>query len=165
MSGNVLKNLPAGVYSYIAYDNYNCQAGDTVYFKAPEIMFDEFEEGLQTIEVGGSIVLENIFFEFNKTTLLPDSFTELDKISSFVLSNNIKLVEIGGHTDSEGSLTYNQKLSEGRAKSVVEYLKSKGISAERMQAKGYGELKPIDTNISEEGRAVNRRVEFTLLKK
>lgn len=165
MSGNVLKNLPAGTYSYTAYDNFNCQAGDTVFFKAPEILFDEFEEGLQTIEEGGSIVLENIFFEFNKTALLPESFKELDKISSFVLSNNIKLIEIGGHTDSEGSVTYNQKLSEGRAKSVVEYLRSKGVSSERMQARGYGELKPIDTNLSEEGRAVNRRVEFTLLKK
>ena len=165
MRGNVLKNLPAGTYTYVAYDNFNCQASDTIYFKAPEILLDEFEEGLQTIEEGGSIVLENIFFEFNKTTLLPQSYAELDKISSFVLSNNIRLIEIGGHTDSEGSISYNQKLSEGRAKSVVEYLRSKGISSERMQAKGYGELKPIDTNNSEEGRAVNRRVEFTLLKK
>lgn len=165
MRGNVLKDLPAGVYSYTAFDAFNCQARDTVYFKAPEILFDEFEEGLQTIEEGGSIVLDNIFFEFNKTALLPKSYTELDKISHFVLSNNIKLIEIGGHTDSEGSVSYNQKLSEGRARSVVGYLKSKGIQAERMQARGYGELKPIDTNLSEDGRAVNRRVEFTLLKK
>ncbi len=165
MRGNVLKDLPAGIYNFTAYDAFNCQGSGTVYFKTPDILLDVFEEGLQTIEEGGSIVLENIFFEFNKTALLPESFTELDKIASFVLSNNIKQIEIGGHTDSEGSIAYNQKLSEGRARSVVEYLRSKGIQPERMQARGYGELKPIDTNISEEGRAVNRRVEFTLLKK
>jgi len=128
-------------------------------------LLDEFVEGLQTIEEGESIVLENIFFEFNKTTLLPASYPELDKVAAFVIENNIQLIEIGGHTDSDGTEVYNQKLSEGRAKSVVEYLKTKGISVERMHAVGYGELKPIDTNLSEEGRAVNRRVEFTLLKK
>jgi outer membrane protein OmpA-like peptidoglycan-associated protein len=165
MQGKVLRNLPAGVYSYTAYDAFNCQAKGQVRFKAPEILIDKFEEGLQTIEEGGSIVLENIFFEFNKTTLLPESYQELDKIASFVIGNDIKLIEIGGHTDSEGSVTYNQKLSEGRARSVVEYLRSKGVRPERMQAKGYGELKPIDTNMTEEGRAVNRRVEFTLVKK
>jgi OOP family OmpA-OmpF porin len=126
---------------------------------------DEFVEGLQNIEEGESIILENIFFEFNKTTLLPASFPELDKVASFVLSNNIQLIEIGGHTDSDGTEVYNQKLSEGRAKAVVDYLKTKGILAASMQSVGYGELKPIDTNLSEEGRAVNRRVEFTLLKK
>jgi outer membrane protein OmpA-like peptidoglycan-associated protein len=165
MKGNELKGLPAGNYKFIAYDAFNCQASGIVKFIEPEVLLDEFEEGLQTIEEGESIVLQNIFFEFNKTTLLPESYPELDKVAAFVLNNNIKLIEIGGHTDSEGSEAYNQKLSEGRAKSVVEYLKSKGIVMDRMQAVGYGELKPIDTNLTEQGRAVNRRVEFTLLKK
>jgi outer membrane protein OmpA-like peptidoglycan-associated protein len=79
--------------------------------------------------------------------------------------NKIDLIEISGHTDSEGSETYNQKLSDGRAKSVVKYLNSKGISQDRMKAVGYGELKPIDTNFNDQGQARNRRVEFTLLKK
>lgn len=165
MTGAEISGLPAGDYQYTAYDFYNCRRSGVVQFIAPEILIDEFEEGLQTIEEGSSIVLENIFFEFNKTALLPTSFAELDKVTEFVKTNNIKLIEIGGHTDSEGSDSYNQKLSEGRAQSVVNYLKSKGIAAERMKAVGYGESKPIDTNRSEEGRAINRRVEFTLLKK
>jgi outer membrane protein OmpA-like peptidoglycan-associated protein len=165
MHGNELKGLPAGDYQYIAYDAFNCQANGKVKFLEPVALIDEFEEGLQSIEEGESIVLENIFFEFNKTTLLPSSFPELNKVAAFVKENNIQLIEIGGHTDSEGTEAYNQKLSEGRAKSVVDYLKSQGIPAERMQAVGYGELKPIDTNLSEDGMAINRRVEFTLLKK
>lgn len=165
MSGAEVRGLPAGEYVYTAFDSYNCQSKGKITFVQPEIVFDEFEEGLQTIEEGSSIVLENIFFEFNKTRLLPESYSELDKIAAFIQENNIQLIEIGGHTDSEGSESYNQKLSEGRAQSVVNYLKSKGIAAERMKAVGYGESKPIDTNLTEEGRAVNRRVEFTLLKK
>ncbi|MBN1952458.1 MAG: OmpA family protein [Bacteroidales bacterium] len=165
MKGNEVRGLPAGKYSYTAYDAFNCQSTGKVIFTAPEILFDEFEEGLQTIEEGQSIVLENIFFEFNKTTLLPESFPELNKVAAFIKDNHISLIEIGGHTDSEGSDSYNQKLSEGRAQSVVAYLTGQGILAQTLQARGYGESRPIDTNITEEGRAVNRRVEFTLLKK
>ncbi len=165
MKGNELRGLPAGEYVYIAYDAFNCQATGSVVFREPEILFDEFEEGLQTIEEGQSIVLKNIFFEFNKTALLPESFPELNKVALFIKENNIQLIEIGGHTDSEGSENYNQTLSEGRARSVVDYLISQGIQPDRMQSQGYGELKPIDTNRTDDGRAVNRRVEFTLLKK
>ena len=165
MKGSELKNLPAGNYTFKAFDAFNCQANGKIKFVEPQVLSDDFEEGLQTIEEGGSIVLKNIFFEFNKTTLLPESFAELDKIASFVQDNNIHLVEIAGHTDIEGSEAYNQKLSEGRAKSVVDYLKKKGIPPERMIAAGYGKSKPIDSNFTEPGRAQNRRVEFTLLKK
>lgn len=165
MTGAEIEGLPDGEYVYTALDAYNCQETGVVNFVAPEILIDEFDEGLQSIEEGSSIVLDNIFFEFNKTALLPESYSELDKISSFVIDNNIQLIEIGGHTDSEGSEAYNSKLSDGRAKSVVNYLKTKGIAPERMKSVGYGESKPIDTNQTEEGRAVNRRVEFTLLKK
>lgn len=165
MQGKNVKGLPAGQFTYTAYDAFNCQSQGSVIFTEPEILFDEFEEGLQTIEEGESIVLENIFFEFNKTTLLPESYPELNKVAAFIRDTKIQLIEIGGHTDSEGSESYNQKLSEGRAMSVVDYLTSQGIAASTLQAKGYGESRPIDTNITEEGRAVNRRVEFTLLKK
>jgi outer membrane protein OmpA-like peptidoglycan-associated protein len=165
MKGAELNNLPAGKYSYTAYDFYNCQSTGKVTFIKPVVEVDKFEAGLENIEEGGSIVLKNIFFEFNKTALLPESFPELDKVVNFIVSNNINLIEISGHTDSDGSNSYNQKLSEGRAKSVVKYLISKGIQSSRMKAVGYGELKPIDTNYSDEGKARNRRVEFTLLKK
>ncbi len=165
LKGAELKNLPSGEYSYTAYDAYNCQQTGKVKFVQPVVVEDKFEAGLESIEEGGSLVLKNIFFEFNKTTLLPESFPELDKVVNFMVSKDISLIEISGHTDSDGSDSYNQKLSEGRAKSVVQYLTSKGVQASRMKAVGYGENKPIDTNLSDEGKARNRRVEFTLLKK
>jgi outer membrane protein OmpA-like peptidoglycan-associated protein len=163
--GADLGNLSYGEYNYIALDAYNCQSSGQVIFKKPVMVEDVFELGLESIEEGGSIVLKNIFFEFNKTDLLSTSYSELDKVVSFIMKNDIDLIEISGHTDSDGSEAYNLKLSDGRAKSVVQYIQNKGVPAARMKAVGYGEAKPIDTNLSEEGRAQNRRVEFTLLKK
>jgi outer membrane protein OmpA-like peptidoglycan-associated protein len=164
-TGTSLNNLPAGTYSYQAQDKFNCKSSGEVTFIEPEIKKDEFSEGLQNIEEGAAIILENIFFEFNKTALLPESYEELDKVVSFIKENDIKKIEISGHTDSEGSDSYNQKLSEGRAKSVVNYLTQQGVVPEKLIAVGYGEARPIDTNTSEEGKAKNRRVEFRLLKK
>jgi outer membrane protein OmpA-like peptidoglycan-associated protein len=165
MTGTELRNLPAGKYIYMASDLYNCRSSDTVVFTEPEIIRDEFLEGLKAIEEGSAVVLENIFFDFDKTVLLPASFAELNKVVQFMLEEDIKLIEISGHTDSEGSDAYNQKLSDGRAAAVVTYLASQGIKPERMQSVGHGESRPVDTNQTEEGRAQNRRVEFTLLKK
>ena len=165
MTGLELKNLPAGRYIYKASDSYNCQSSDTVVFVQPEIVKDEFLEGLKAIDEGSAVVLENIFFDFNKTDLLPASYAELNKVVQFMLEEDIKLIEISGHTDSEGSDAYNQKLSEGRAAAVVKYLASQGIKPERLQAVGYGESRPVETNQTEAGRAQNRRVEFTLIKK
>jgi outer membrane protein OmpA-like peptidoglycan-associated protein len=165
MTGQELKDLTAGTYIYKALDAFNCISSDTIHFIAPVITVAFKENMLNNIEEGASIVLENIFFEFNKTALLPSSFAELDKVSLFMIETDIKQIEISGHTDSEGSDTYNQKLSEGRAKSVAEYLIGKGISPERILSAGYGESRPIESNLTEAGRAQNRRVEFTLIKK
>jgi len=165
ITGNELKNLPAGNYEYVASDYYNCRSKGTVVFVQPEMTTDKFEDGLKNIQEGSSIVLKNIFFEFNQTTLLPESYEELNKVVAFMLENDIKKIEISGHTDSEGSETYNQKLSEGRAAAVVGYLVSQGIDPSRIIATGYGESRPIDTNHTEEGMAQNRRVEFTLIKR
>ncbi|NJM15452.1 MAG: OmpA family protein [Bacteroidales bacterium] len=163
--GASLRNLPAGTYQYTAFDQNNCLATGQVTFVEPVIEKDEFEDGLRSIEEGEAIVLENIFFEFGKATLLPSSYAELDKVVAFMKETDIKIIEISGHTDSDGTAAYNQKLSEGRAKSVVDYLVSKGISASRLLAAGYGLTRPIDTNQRDEGKAKNRRVEFRLVKK
>ncbi|MBN1414016.1 MAG: OmpA family protein [Bacteroidales bacterium] len=165
MTGTELKNLPAGTYIYRATDAFNCISSDTLHFNEPEISRSDLADKLNNIEEGSAIVLENIFFEFNKTDLLPESYAELDKVALFMIDNDIKKIEISGHTDSEGSDMYNQKLSEGRAKSVVEYLIGKGISPERILTVGYGESRPIESNLTENGRAQNRRVEFALIKK
>ena len=164
-TGTSLTNLPAGTYSYSAKDLYNCTSTGKIIFKEAEIPSDALTDGLKSIEEGTAIVLKNIFFEYNKIALLPVSFGELDKVVVFIKETGIHLIEIGGHTDSDGSDIYNKTLSQGRAKSVVDYLISKGIEPNRLRAMGYGKLKPIDTNLSPEGKATNRRVEFFLVKK
>jgi OOP family OmpA-OmpF porin len=121
---------------------------------------------LEPIEVGLTVRLKNIYFDFNKTTLKPESFVELNKVVTFLDQNPTVEVEIAGHTDNKGSDEYNINLSQGRSQAVVDYLVTQGaIDRSRLTAKGYGEGKPIDTNDTEEGRANNRRVEFTVLKK
>lgn len=120
---------------------------------------------LQPIEVGLTVRLKNIYFDFDKTTLKSESFTELNKVVDFLKRNETVEIEISGHTDSKGADTYNETLSQGRSQSVVDYLISQGIEGARLSAHGYGESRPIETNDTEEGRANNRRVEFTVLKK
>lgn len=120
---------------------------------------------LQPIEVGVTVRLKNIYFDFDKTTLKPESFTELNKVVDLLKQNPSVEIEIAGHTDSKGSDDYNRNLSQGRSQAVVDYIISQGIDNYRLTARGYGEAKPIDTNDTEEGRANNRRVEFTVVKK
>jgi OmpA-OmpF porin, OOP family len=120
---------------------------------------------LTPIEVGVTVRLKNIYFDFDKTTLKKESFTELNKVVEFLKQNSSVEIEIAGHTDNKGSDDYNATLSQGRSQSVVDYLISQGIDANRLSAHGYGESKPIDTNDTDDGRANNRRVEFTVLKK
>lgn len=160
-----LKNLPAGMYIYQVTDKNNCVSGGEITFEQPELTADDLEEGLKNIKEGSAIVLKNIFFETGKTELLPESFPELDRVYDFMTENNIQLIEISGHTDNVGSEEINKKLSQGRAESVVEYLVSKGIQNDRLQAVGQGMELPIETNLTAEGKAQNRRVEFKLLRK
>jgi OmpA-OmpF porin, OOP family len=120
---------------------------------------------LQPIEVGITVRLKNIYFDFDKTTLKKESFVELNKVVEFLKQNHSVEIEIAGHTDNKGSDDYNTNLSQGRSQSVVDYIVSQGIDSSRLSAHGYGEAKPIDTNDSDAGRANNRRVEFTVLKK
>ncbi|MFH2141179.1 MAG: OmpA family protein [Bacteroidota bacterium] len=115
--------------------------------------------------IGETIKLDNIFFETDKSVLLPNSLTELDKLVEILVKNpNLKL-EINGHTDNVGTPEYNQDLSENRSKAVKDYLKSKNISENRLSHKGYGSSKPIATNQNEEGRSQNRRVEIKVISK
>jgi outer membrane protein OmpA-like peptidoglycan-associated protein len=120
---------------------------------------------LAPIEVGLTVRLKNIYFDFDKTTLKKESFVELNKVVDFLKQNPTVEIEISGHTDSKGSDDYNLNLSQGRSQSVVDYIVSQGIDSFRLTAHGYGETKPIDTNDSDAGRANNRRVEFTVVKK
>jgi len=120
---------------------------------------------LQPIEVGLTVRLVNIYFDFDKTTLKQESFPELNRVVDFLNRNSTVEIQISGHTDSKGSDDYNINLSQGRSESVVDYIVSQGIERFRMRPIGYGEGKPIDSNDTDAGRANNRRVEFTVLKK
>lgn len=120
---------------------------------------------LEKIAVGSTIVLRNVFFDYNKSTLKPESYTELDRLVKILQENPSIRIELSGHTDNIGTEEYNQRLSQNRAKSCVDYLVSKGISASRLEFQGYGESKPIETNDNEAGRSANRRTEFKIISK
>lgn len=118
------------------------------------------------------IVVKNIYYEFDKSDLTASSTITIDTTLLVILEKNPSIViEIGSHTDSKGSDSYNQTLSQQRAESVVNYLISKGINNKRLVAKGYGESAPIapnqneDGSDNEEGRALNRRTEFKIIGK
>jgi outer membrane protein OmpA-like peptidoglycan-associated protein len=114
-------------------------------------------------EVGMKIVLENIYYDVAKATLRPESVEELNRLIKIMNDNPTLVVEIGGHTDSDGSDQYNERLSAARAQSVVDYLIDAGITAERMQSKGYGEKEPIVPNDTPANKQLNRRTEFKVL--
>jgi outer membrane protein OmpA-like peptidoglycan-associated protein len=120
---------------------------------------------MSPIEVGKTVIIDNIYFNFDKTTLKEASFPELNRLTDLLNQNPGIKIEVIGHTDSKGSDDYNLTLSEGRAQAVMEYLLEKGIAKDRMASKGLGEESPISSNNTEEGRAENRRVEFTIVEK
>ncbi len=119
---------------------------------------------LAPIEIGQVFRLNNVFFDFDKYNLRSESFIELDRVVAFLNDYPTVEIEMSAHTDSKGSDDYNFTLSDNRAKSVKEYILSKGITATRIISQGYGETKPVDTNDTNEGRQMNRRVEFKILK-
>lgn len=120
---------------------------------------------MQPVAIGEKVVLRNIFFDTDKYDLLPDSKAELGKLIDFLTKNTSLNIEIGGHTDSEGSDAHNQALSQNRAKAVYKYLTAHGINAARLTFKGYGKSMPVDSNATPEGRANNRRTEFKVISK
>jgi outer membrane protein OmpA-like peptidoglycan-associated protein len=142
--------------SYLFYSDYfslKTQNQKTPYFK---------EVPLIPIKAGARVVLKNIFFETNKYDLQPQSLVELEKLRQFLIQNPTVNIEISGHTDNVGDKQKNLILSENRAKTVYNYLIDKGITAQRISYKGYGDSQPIDDNKTESGRANNRRTEFII---
>jgi OOP family OmpA-OmpF porin len=120
---------------------------------------------LNKIQSGAAITLHNVFFETDKSDLLPASFEELDRVKDLLIQHPEFKLQIAGFTDSTGSETHNQLLSKDRAEAVVDYLIHHGIATNRLSAIGYGSAKPVATNATDEGRSKNRRVEFILISK
>jgi outer membrane protein OmpA-like peptidoglycan-associated protein len=120
-----------------------------------------------------TVTLNNVFFALNQAVLQEESFVELAKLSSFLKANTALTIEIGGHTDTRGDEKENRKLSEARAKAVVDYLITQGIEVKRLQYKGYGETQPkiSDDAINllktdkekEKAHQQNRRTEYKIL--
>jgi OmpA-OmpF porin, OOP family len=120
--------------------------------------------GVATIAPNATIVLNNIFFDFDKATLKSESAPELDRLIAMLKEKSTMEVQISGHTDNVGPAAYNMSLSERRAKAVVAYIVRGGIPKERLTVQFFGETKPTDTNETKDGRSKNRRVEFLILK-
>jgi OOP family OmpA-OmpF porin len=118
---------------------------------------------LQRAKSGAMVVLNNIFFDYNKFDLKAESISELEKVVRFLTDNPKTKIEISGHTDNQGNEDSNQVLSQKRAASVSDYLAQKGILASRVKTMGFGSKKPLLDNSTEENRKVNRRIEFRIL--
>ena len=117
---------------------------------------------LQKIKSGSTTILNNIFFDTDSYALLDRSKSELERLVTFLKLNPTVKIKVSGHTDNQGDDNLNMKLSENRAKAVVNYLIGAGIAPNRLSYIGFGETSPIDTNQSIEGRAKNRRTEFKI---
>ena len=120
---------------------------------------------LNPVKVGKSMQLSNVFYEFDSWEIKDESFAELDRLYRLLKDNPDIIVEVAGYTDSIGTAVYNQTLSERRAKSVVNFLTIKGITADRLKFKGYGASSPIGDNITDAGRRLNRRTEVRVIGK
>ncbi len=176
-AGNGLSSPTDGAFKIVLpYDkNYLIRATADKFFAQSENLnldslvkagFKEIHRDLYLvpIEIGQVVRLNNVFFDFDKWNLRPESFVELDRVVKLLEENPSIEIEMSAHTDSKGSDEYNYTLSDNRAKSVMDYILSKGISSSRIISKGYGESKPVATNDTDDGRQLNRRVEFTILK-
>jgi outer membrane protein OmpA-like peptidoglycan-associated protein len=123
---------------------------------------------LEKIFTSQDIEISNIYYGLDSTQLRPESYPALDTLLALFRENPDITIEIGSHTDSRGSDAHNLKLSQGRAQSVIDYLISKGIAAERLIAKGYGETKLLNNcgnnvKCTEEEHQRNRRTTFRVI--
>jgi len=123
----------------------------------------EITARLKKYKTGEVMVLRNTFFDSDKTELKAESKTELDKVAEMLNEQTTMRIEISGHTDNSGKSEYNLRLSQGRAESVKAYLIAQGISAGRIETRGYGDTRPIASNDTAEGKALNRRTEMKII--
>ena len=164
-TGKFLLSLPAG-------NNYGISVSSDGYLFHSENFDLPMGDGfnivskvveLKNIKVGSNITLRNVFFDSGKWEIMNDSYPELARL--VLLLNDVPSlkIEISGHTDNIGAVSFNELLSQRRADAVVDYLVEKGVDIERLSAKGYGQTKPVDSNDTAESRASNRRTEFEII--
>ncbi len=162
ITGKYLISLPLGEYSLlVSADGYNFYSENL----SLKDSTGNLEKGISLgrLDIGKKFVLRNIFFDFDKSTLRPQSNIELNNLYNIMVTNPKLRIEISGHTDIIGSAEYNKSLSMRRAMAVVDYLISRGISKNRMTYAGYGFDEPMAPNDTDEGRQLNRRTEFKII--
>ncbi|MCB0397451.1 MAG: OmpA family protein, partial [Flavobacteriales bacterium] len=125
---------------------------------------EKMELWTRKLKDGNTLELEDIQFDFNKSDLLPASYTALNTLVTILKAEPSMKIEIDGHTDAEGTKERNLELSKERARAVAAYLVSKGIDKTRIQTKGYGDTQPKSDNQTKHGRAINRRVEVKIVR-
>jgi outer membrane protein OmpA-like peptidoglycan-associated protein len=108
-------------------------------------------------------IVESVYFKLDRAIIEPRSFELLDNVATVLAAHATLVIQVEGHTDSQGDDAYNLDLSQRRAQAVVDYLAGKGVDRARLRAKGFGETRPIASNGTRDGRAQNRRVVFTIL--
>ena len=145
----------------VTYDTVPVEKGDVAYFVTATGTIEPVTE----VEVGTQVsgIISNIYVDYNSIVKKGQVIAELDKIYQFLANNPSLRIEIGGHTDNTGSISFNQTLSLKRAQAVADYLVQRGIHPDRITAAGYGFDKPIGDNRTEEGRAKNRRTELKII--
>ncbi|GAA3921723.1 OmpA family protein [Hymenobacter algoricola] len=161
-SGRYLVSLPSGVNygivvrqeGYLFHsENFDLPAGAAY----SEVVKDI---ALKKLDVGVKVVLNNIFFDFDKATLRKESTAELERLQKLLVETPALRLEISGHTDNVGNAAYNKDLSLRRAKAVVDYLVAKGTDKARLTFAGYGDTQPVAPNTTKASRQLNRRTEF-----
>lgn len=184
MQGKLSYNASSG-YLTGSYESYDCKRvlgkiilyrTDTEISKEDEpalshIWFDRFvndqREGLNAPEIREierrNFVFEPVFFDFDKAEIRPEHFDFLDRMIRVVKGHSDLRVLVVGHTDSDGTNTYNDELSKRRAEAIIEYFTSKGLSRDRLEFDFKGESQPVDTNNTSEGKQRNRRVDFKFI--
>ncbi len=158
--------LPSGhLYGYLAESEGFASINANIDLVENKVYGDMLRDlYLVPIEVGAVVRLNNIFFDFDKYALKEASFPELNRVIEMMNKNEKMRISVEGHTDNIGTDEYNQRLSERRAKSVMDYLVAGGISKERLQSRGWGKTKPVASNDDEiAGRELNRRVQFIIV--
>jgi OmpA-OmpF porin, OOP family len=164
LSGEYLIILNQGS-DYALYSNRRGYLFNSSNFKYSDVTRFEpisMDIQLEPASKGSKVVLNNIFFDTDKHELKETSVTELQKILRFLTENPQIRIQISGHTDNTGNATYNQQLSEKRAQSVFNYLVINGLDTKRISWVGHGQTQPKASNETEEGRQLNRRIEFTI---
>ncbi|HLK96207.1 MAG TPA: OmpA family protein, partial [Hymenobacter sp.] len=161
-SGRYLVSLPSGINygivvrqeGYLFHsENFDVPVGAAYSEVVKDVQ-------LKKLDVGVKVVLNNIFFDFDKATLRKESTGELQRLQKLLTDMPALRLEISGHTDNVGNNAYNKDLSQRRAKAVVDYLIQKGVPKDRLTFAGYGDTQPVAPNSTKAGRQQNRRTEF-----